>query len=129
MSSIEHVLCGVVCVSVLDWRPYGKVYVFASTLCKYDVRKGDLFVLSWGQGATSLPESVSSVVFICCHSLKHLLRPPVSYLEGGRSCHDGWCAPDVVLPSFTITVSSSRRGSTTISDDCLLTGNVNAIVH
>ena len=27
--------------------------VLASTLCKYDLRKGDLFVLSWGKGATS----------------------------------------------------------------------------
>ena len=27
--------------------------VFASTLCKYDLKKGDLFVLSWGKGATS----------------------------------------------------------------------------
>ena len=26
---------------------------FASTLCKYDLRKGDLFVLSLGKGATS----------------------------------------------------------------------------
>ena len=25
----------------------------ASTLCKYDLRKGDLFVLSWAEGATS----------------------------------------------------------------------------
>ena len=24
--------------------------VMASTLCKYDLRKGDLFVLSWAQG-------------------------------------------------------------------------------
>ena len=27
--------------------------VWASTLCKYDLRKGDLFVLSWARGATS----------------------------------------------------------------------------
>ena len=25
----------------------GEVCVFTSTLCKYDLRKGDLFVLSW----------------------------------------------------------------------------------
>ena len=27
--------------------------VLASTLCKYDLRKGDLFVLSWERGATN----------------------------------------------------------------------------
>ena len=27
--------------------------VLASTLCKYDLRKGDLFVLSWARCATS----------------------------------------------------------------------------
>ena len=28
----------------------------ASTLCKYDLSKGDLFVLSWAKGATSAVE-------------------------------------------------------------------------
>ena len=28
---------------------YGEVYVFASTLCKKDMRKGDLLVLSWAR--------------------------------------------------------------------------------
>ena len=34
----------------------------ASTLCRYDLRKGDLFVLSWAMGndATSEAESISS---------------------------------------------------------------------
>ena len=27
----------------------GDGYVLASTLCKYDLRKGDLFVLSWAR--------------------------------------------------------------------------------
>ena len=34
------------CVSVLQKGPFGKVCVFASTLCTYDLKKGDLFVLS-----------------------------------------------------------------------------------
>ena len=32
---------------------YYYYYYIASTLCKYDLRKGELFVLSWGSGATS----------------------------------------------------------------------------
>ena len=31
----------------------GDGYVLASNLCKYDLRKGDLFVLRLGKGATS----------------------------------------------------------------------------
>ena len=31
----------------------------ASTLCKYDLRKGDLFILSLGKGATSEAGGVS----------------------------------------------------------------------
>ena len=38
----------VVCV----WGHSGDGFVLASTLCKYDFRKGDLFVLR-GKGATS----------------------------------------------------------------------------
>ena len=34
------------CVSILQMEQYGEVCVFVSTLCKYDLRKGDLFVLS-----------------------------------------------------------------------------------
>ena len=40
------------CVWMLQRGHSGDRCVLASTLCKYDLRKGDLFVLS-GQGATS----------------------------------------------------------------------------
>ena len=33
--------------------------VLASTLCEYDLRKGDLFVLSWAKGVTSEVGEVS----------------------------------------------------------------------
>ena len=39
--------CFVVCFTVLQRGQYGEVGVFASTLCKYDLKKGNLFVLSW----------------------------------------------------------------------------------
>ena len=38
--------------------------VFTSTLCTLDLRKGDLFVLSWARVQPMCPGSVSSVVFI-----------------------------------------------------------------
>ena len=41
--------CCEVCVSVLQRGQYGKVCVFASTLCKYDFIKVDSFVLSWAR--------------------------------------------------------------------------------
>ena len=38
--------------------------VFVLTVCKYDLRRGDLFVLSWVRVRRVCLESVSSVVFI-----------------------------------------------------------------
>ena len=40
----DRVVCTV--KQVLKRGKYGDVYVFASTLCKYNLRKGDLFVVS-----------------------------------------------------------------------------------
>ena len=58
-----------VCIFVLQRGQYGKVCMFASTLCKYDLRKGDLFVLSWASvrrlsGEVSL-QSCLCVVEVC----------------------------------------------------------------
>ena len=40
--------------------------VLASTSCKYDLRKGDLFVLSWARSATSEGGgSLSSELLMC----------------------------------------------------------------
>ena len=44
MGAVEEMIC-VVCVSVRGHS--GDGCDLASTLCKYDLRKGDLFVLSW----------------------------------------------------------------------------------
>ena len=41
------------CVWMLQRGHSGDGCVLASTLCKYDLRKGDLFVLSWARRATS----------------------------------------------------------------------------
>ena len=44
------------CVWMLQRGHSGDGCVFASTLCKYDLRKGDLFVSELGKGATSEAE-------------------------------------------------------------------------
>ena len=38
----------------------GDGFVLASTLCKYDLRKGDLFVLSWTRVLRVMQGSISS---------------------------------------------------------------------
>ena len=56
ISSGDRVVCAVeqvVCVTYLcfpegTWQ-YGEVCVFTSTLCKYNLKKGDLLVLSWAR--------------------------------------------------------------------------------
>ena len=48
----------VVSVSV-QREPSGDGCVLASTLCKYDLRKGDLFVLSWARVQRVTRESIS----------------------------------------------------------------------
>ena len=49
MGEVEEMLC-VVCVSVTEGGgSSGDGCNLASTLCKYDLRKGDLFVLSWAR--------------------------------------------------------------------------------
>ena len=42
-------MCVCVCVCALQRGYSGDGYDFASTLCKYDLRKADLFVLSWAR--------------------------------------------------------------------------------
>ena len=54
-----------VCVSIFQGEQYGEVCVFGSTLCKYDLRKVDLFVLSWAMVRPLCLGSVSSVVAVC----------------------------------------------------------------
>ena len=40
-------------------------HVLASTLCKYDLRKGDLFVLSWAMVRRVTRGSISSELIMC----------------------------------------------------------------
>ena len=55
------------CVWMLQRGHSGDGCVLASTLCKYDLRKGDLFVLSWARVRRVRRGSISSecVVEVC----------------------------------------------------------------
>ena len=49
MGAGEEVVCGVCVVCVLQRRHSGDGCHLASTLCKYDLRNGDLFIPSWAR--------------------------------------------------------------------------------
>ena len=50
---------------MLQRGPSGDGCDLASTLCKYDLRKGDLFVLSWTRVRRVIRESISSELIMC----------------------------------------------------------------
>ena len=50
---------------------------FALTLCKYDLRKGDLFVLSWVRGQRVRRGSISSELLICGGGVHSILLLPL----------------------------------------------------
>ena len=54
------------CVWMLQRGHSGDGCVLASTLCKYDLRKGDLFVLSWARVRRVRRGSISSELLVCC---------------------------------------------------------------
>ena len=49
----------------------------ASTLCKYDLRKGDLFVLSWARVRRVRRESLSSELLMCGGGVRSILLLPL----------------------------------------------------
>ena len=55
----------------------------ASTLCKYDLKKGDLFVLSWARGLQVRRGSISSELLMCDGGVRSILLLPLvaRYLE------------------------------------------------
>ena len=63
-SSVHVKRCVVSCSCMLQRKQSGVVWFEASTLCRYDVRKGDLFVLSCARVRHCALVSVASVVFI-----------------------------------------------------------------
>ena len=48
-----------------------------STLCKYDLRKGDLFVLSWARVRRVRRGSISSELLVCGGGVRSILLLPL----------------------------------------------------
>ena len=72
MGAVEEMMC-VVCVSGNS----GDRCDLASTLCKYDFRKGDLFVLSWARVQRVRLGSISSELLICGGGVCSILLLPL----------------------------------------------------
>ena len=53
------------CVSVLQRGHSGDGCDLASTLCKYDLREGDLYVMSWARVRRVRRGSISSELLMC----------------------------------------------------------------
>ena len=49
----------------------------ASTLCKYDLRKGDLFVLSWARVRRVRRGSIYSELLMCGEGVRSILLLPL----------------------------------------------------
>ena len=69
-------LC-VSCVWMLQRGYSGDGCVLASTLCKYDLRKGDLFVLSWARVRRVRRGSISSELLVCGGGVRSILLLPL----------------------------------------------------
>ena len=51
--------------------------VLASTLCKYDLRKGDLFALSWARVRRVRRGSISSELLVCGGGVRSIFLLPL----------------------------------------------------
>ena len=65
------------CVLMLQRGHSGDGCVLASTLCKYDLRKGDLFVLSWARVRRLRRGSLSSELLMFSGSVRSILLLPL----------------------------------------------------
>ena len=63
---------------VCEWyRHSGDGCDLASNLCKYDLRKGDLFVRSWARVRRVKRESISSGLLMCGGGVRSILLLPL----------------------------------------------------
>ena len=65
------------CVWMLQRGHSGDGCVMALTLCKYDLRKGDLFVLSWARVRRGRRGSLSSELLVCGGGVRSILLLPL----------------------------------------------------
>ena len=75
VSAVEEMVC-VVYVSVTKGHS-GDGCDLASTLCKYDLRKGDLFILRWARVRRGKRVSISSELPMCCGGVRSSLLLPL----------------------------------------------------
>ena len=61
------------CVWMLQRGHSGDGCVLASTLCKYDLRKGDLFVMSWARVRRMRRGSLFSELLMCGGGVRSIL--------------------------------------------------------
>ena len=65
------------CVWMLQRGHSGDGCVLVSTLCTYDLRKGDLFVLSWARLRRVMWGNISSVLLMCGGVARSILLLPL----------------------------------------------------
>ena len=65
------------CVRVLQRGNTGDGCVLASTLCKYDLRKGDLLVMSWTRVRRVRRGSLPSEMLVCGGGVRSILLLPL----------------------------------------------------
>ena len=70
VGAVEEMMC-VVCV--LQRGHSGDGCDLASTLCKYDLRKGDLFVMGWTRVRRVRRESMSSELLMCDGGVRYFV--------------------------------------------------------
>ena len=64
------------CVYVLQRGHSGDVCTIASTLCKYDLRKGYIFVMSWARVRRVRRGTISSELLMCGGAVRSSLLLP-----------------------------------------------------
>ena len=65
------------CVWMIQRRHSGDGCVLASTLCTYDLRNGDLFVLNWARVRRVMRGSFSSGLLMCDGGVRSILLLPI----------------------------------------------------
>ena len=74
MGEVEEMMC---VVWMLQRGHSGDGCILESTLCKYDLRKGDLFVLSWARVRRVIQGSISSELLMCDGGSRSILLLPL----------------------------------------------------
>ena len=91
------------CMCVLRRRNSGDSCDLSSTLCRYDLRRGDLFVLNWARVQRVRRGSISSELLMCGVGLRSILLLPLMMHRDNRCMY----MEHVCLKSGVVTVWGS----------------------